>query len=554
MSNTVPGYLLLVCLLCTQLSVGQSLPAKPTDRSAMTRAFAEGSLPPPLHLPSTDRDALAQLLARKISQGQAEAVPALETALLLAGFGIRNQGVDGSDSLLMAKASSQGIVFDAWEVATMAMNYAQRKRCGLRQLSSGLVEALPPLRSAPVSAALIASIREGSQSSRPPVRFFSRFLIELGKVSEFPYDLLSNSLRIKEISFDGIQTPLLLVRFIGDLSVLPNKRASLVPQHAFPRPLFQLVNASFTAGTLEYVREESGPCNGNSNQNFVIDATTNAASITFGKLWASLASEEIKETIERAGLALSSLTAAMKMLNALSTIKVDIQMSGGEPFIRTVDASPGQTRLLTAAVFVDPGKWAPTNCFRFPLAMLGGTVKALPKRPLHTGVEWREGGVRSANGLLEHLVYFTALPGQPRSPVTVTDEEGVSKMQITGRPNYTKLEPSRLHPVMKTLTILVDVQPSHFFPEDEESRRDEVLDVATLVVKALVAPPDAVIDAVTDSFMKSYLPGGRKDIRFQDWGTHFLCGPTGQVYDTASECTHTCHASLANFVGICVPH
>src|SRR5205085_1469537 len=80
----------------------------------MAAAYQSGRLPQPLMMPPGNRDEAAAALAKQLAAKNEKSLPALLTALQLAGISVRAS--DGS-ILIEADKPGQGLTLPAWRVA-----------------------------------------------------------------------------------------------------------------------------------------------------------------------------------------------------------------------------------------------------------------------------------------------------------------------------------------------------------------------------------------------------------------------------------------------------
>jgi hypothetical protein len=91
----------------------QSLVVKSAKNEKLTAAFHTGQLPEPSRKPRGKPDEVAASLAKTIAAGDDQSTPALLTAILTAGFVIR----DSDGGVTQTVQPGQGLIFDAWEIA-----------------------------------------------------------------------------------------------------------------------------------------------------------------------------------------------------------------------------------------------------------------------------------------------------------------------------------------------------------------------------------------------------------------------------------------------------
>jgi hypothetical protein len=203
----------------------------PAKQQMMAAAFAAGALPSPAPLPAGSADEQAETLARMVAAGDETSTPALVTAILAAGY-IVSHG-DGS---VLKTSGGQGMVFQDWQIAAMARQFGQDRTIRLDRLTQTLQRFFPPFREIPFDTLLIADLRQDAAGDEPTRRFWARFITGLGKHAAEPYDLLNPSTAPADVTFDAIQTVLVMTRLAGDLAVLEKREAHV----AAGQPRFQL--------------------------------------------------------------------------------------------------------------------------------------------------------------------------------------------------------------------------------------------------------------------------------------------------------------------------
>jgi hypothetical protein len=207
--------------------------AKPQPSSPVTATTQVSSdQVKPMSLESTDD--LAMKLAKQVVRGGSEAKPALVNAIQAAGFGI----YVGEKIVVAPARPSQGASFTNFEVDAMSQHVLGTP---LVELSYDLAliataKKPSPQEIATFSDAVLETIRAAAADSRPTIRFWARFITELGRQSAISYDLLDKDLLIKvearNIAFSSVQSPLLL-RLVGSqLAWMASKEIETLPRAA----------------------------------------------------------------------------------------------------------------------------------------------------------------------------------------------------------------------------------------------------------------------------------------------------------------------------------
>ena len=150
------------------------------QNSVMGRTWQSGELPAPLPVPPGNADDVVAVLARKVTAKTDESVPALLTALQLAGFFVTDR--NGQVSLAPTDGKGQGLTVNGWEVASMAKMLGDGRGVPLAELEDGLA-SVPMLsnlskKNQKVGALLIEGIRaNAANTNNPYLRAWAGFII-----------------------------------------------------------------------------------------------------------------------------------------------------------------------------------------------------------------------------------------------------------------------------------------------------------------------------------------------------------------------------------------
>jgi hypothetical protein len=223
--------LLALLLIVFGQAFGQrvSLLRSPKSR-ALAQAFRSGKLPDPMRLPPGNIDQQAAALAKAVTKGDDTSTAALYAAVLAAGYVVR----DSDGSVLQTTDKGQGLTLQSWEVAAAAKLYGEDYGVTLGHLSESFTRTVPQLKDVPLADGLLEGIRAGAKSNQPAVRFWARFIVELGKLSPAPYDLLGRVDPAK-IRLDAIQVALILTRLSGDIAAIEKRNRPSNGHHAASR-------------------------------------------------------------------------------------------------------------------------------------------------------------------------------------------------------------------------------------------------------------------------------------------------------------------------------
>ena len=464
---------------------GQTSFGRPSH--AMAVAFDTGALPRPLPAPSGDLDQAAATLAKQVAARDENSTSALMTALQMAGLSIR--GKDGN-MLLQPATRGQGMALDEWEVAAIAKLYGRGTEMSLADLGVVLSRIIPGIEK-PSTAKLLTEAITHASGGAQPLRFWARFIAELGHYSEEPYDLLSGQVGPEAIKLDAIQLSLILLRMTGELSALdraptlPKKPAArLHRQPGIPAPV--LADAVFHPRSrvrllpvAETTPGSGPPCQLNEFQSTVLDATALADDFLLTSLV-----ERIKENwsgLEHYGRASKKANLVLiiaKLIWTYCALNVEVTMDN-PPLIRSEDTDPGQSRVLKANVTFNINTWQILNCLRPILNIVKVDLGNVPNHGAASGagVEWNllEGGTNHKQGGFHYVhsydtanylaidqlafVFFDNGPGfQGETWSTVADEDGVATMKVTGRPQASDLTPHKKFPWLRTMGVFVNIK------------------------------------------------------------------------------------------------
>ncbi|HVF26613.1 MAG TPA: hypothetical protein VM943_00135 [Pyrinomonadaceae bacterium] len=458
-------------------------------------------MPDPLRKPSGSIDEVAAALAKQVAVGDEQSVPALLTAILTAGFALRDR--DGV--LLQTVQPGQGLAFDAWEVAAMAKMYGEGRSVQLVYLTDGL-KAIPELKGMPLDSMLLEGIRKHTQGEQPLLRFWARFIVELGRQQKNSYDML-RAADPRSVRLDAIQAALILRRLVGDLyaaggdkqasdmrggrkthvadivTVAGWRQSPRFARAALWESSFAPSSKARTVDTIETAHNEK-PCAGMGSdpiQDLLATELTSAWGRFFGDIKLGKGDTKLGNVVNVANIIL----AYAKFIATYAALETEITVEN-PPLVRTLNARPGERRQLTATVKMDVGGWDQINCFRSALNLLTGLdFSLLDDGPLE-GIEvnWNlnEGGAGDAysnrTGVTgkQQIVGFAGnnspriqsagthagIAGSGGTPVgnltrSKTDKEGKARIYLEGSPKIPYVvEPAA--PVMKQAVVSTTIK------------------------------------------------------------------------------------------------
>ena len=391
----------------------------------------------------------------------------------MSGFSVRAD--DGTIALESVKPG-QGIVIDAWEAAALAKIFGDGMQVRLTDFGIALASSMRPLKDAPLPAMLLAGLRADAQSNQPAMRFWADFIIELGRHSAEPYDLMAPDLDPAKVTLDGIQVSLILRRLAADVLLIDGKkkhaeqsapewRREATPQlqpatYDVDRSArLKFDNAVWHPGLVPNLRlvQESGgqegggakaPCTLSELESQIFDMTAYGSAFGFDQIIKQV--EEHWEAAEKYGersTYANDLLSIIKLIVYFACLETDITMSGDPPLVRTQSIyTAGEKRTLTSTVRENVGKWQMLNCTRIALNAANLDL-SLPSDGPIAGVktQWilTSGGLNVSKGNITYpIVEFVFPEGTSTvqnatgsvSDATApkTDEEGHTHIDIEG--------------------------------------------------------------------------------------------------------------------------
>ena len=482
----------------------QELVQSPKSR-VMAEAFGSGKLPEPARLPAGDTDEQAAALAKAVSAGDSSSTAALYAAVLAAGYGVREK--DGG--VLQTTERGQGLAFEAWEVAAMAKLYGEGYRVGLAHLGEAFTRNVPELKGVPLAAILLEGVRTGAKSDRPALRFWGRFVVELGRRSAEPYDLLAQ-VDLARVRLNAIQVSFILSRFAGDLALLERpaqarlarpsdglragdgqERAALF-RHARPGGeggRVRFVNTGMRGGA---PAAPQSPCGATDVQGVILDYNALLSTNLYSKLPGAV-------NMGKANLVLTVLKFIMSYAMLNTSIRIAIN-----PMTRTKTTQPGEFNGLAGHVWVD-NKFQDLNCLR-PFFNAYGLDFNLPNSgPLaDVDVVWEGvlGFDKESRGWMGAAQDFIrSLEGRPTTDEKIvmfmpegertkpTNSKGVSSIGLAGAPQPKDLSREKLKKVNKVAGVRLGIQFKSLKIKDAAGALSTAGDVLGNVVAFLTGDP-----------------------------------------------------------------
>lgn len=471
----------LVVLICVQVPISAQNPGnkgQPVSllRSRKTRAlaaaFKNGKLPEPLRLPPGNIDQQAVALATAVSAGDDSSTAALYAAILASGYGVR----DTDGSVLQTTEQGQGLIFESSEIAATAKLYGEDYGVMLGHLGDAFTHSVPELKDITLSTALLEGIRNGAKSNHPAVRFWARFIVELGKKSVVPYDLLAE-VDPGKTRLDAIQVALVLKRLSGDLAVVAKQKVGRL-HRSIPTRHGHHANPQSACGATEA-------------EEVINDYAALSKTTLFGIIMDRIGGAAASYA-KAAGIANAVLT-VFKFLVSYASVEVEITMDGDE-LVRTNTTRDGEKRTLTAKLRMDTDKWNMVNCLRPELNKAGLDVDMPQSGPLAgVKVNWvlvaggdsrgRMAAVEDFIDIItlqeptgEGVVYLDAV-GQTSPAKQYTNSEGVSQIDVIGMRQKTDLSKRKVFELYKAAGVRVDVQLKSMRITDKTQAISNIMDI-----------------------------------------------------------------------------
>jgi hypothetical protein len=401
--------------------------------------FVAKGLPSSAALPTENLDQAAMIMAQQISKSDENSLPVLLTALQTAGFTI----IDENGKVLrkhLGEGKGQGLGFYDFEAVGSLKLANSGISVSLEKIAGTIAKDAPQISAPQFAELMLQDLRtQADNSNNPYLRFWARLIIELGKSSAQPVDLMIAPASHATLSI--LQATLLTRRLQGDFYVLKTRLKVIgdVRQPFSQRNSF--VSASWKMDDLPFSRpnsfsaRSSSPCNLTGDEALILDAS--AVGLT---TWNGWQVEQLGDspTIGKIsnGIAIANIVLAWgKLVAAVTMLKGEIIVQKPLPLIRTKNSTPGDKRLMVARIWQEVGRKEMLNCVRPLLNLATGLDFNLPTDgPLgDVAVEWHFAGDNETN--LKKFVNFESPSGTDTNPrKQVTDNLGLSKMWLVGAP------------------------------------------------------------------------------------------------------------------------
>jgi hypothetical protein len=382
---------------------------------------------------TTEIDTRAAALAGAVVAGVTREV--VEEALLAAGFTIRP-----ADGVPVAATASggMGIALEAFDVDALTLVTAKGTSLPYDDLVAALREGFGDFPDADFDAFILDGIRTAAQSHDPSLRFWGRFIVELGRQGVHEYDLLGE-VDTSTVRLSVLQMTLVAYRLLVDTYV------AMQP----------------SAATLVTVRPATVNCTPEKIDEIITDLGVAGLTAANGQLLSYWA----KQNIAGAAAAGEVIGAAklvftyVKLAWTIVAFEGDILMDSYPYLPRTKSTQYwGDTRYFAYTARYRIPDLSYLNCFRIVLAAAGLDFDFDDGKPIEgASALWRilKGGATGATGgYSPGYIQWTQSAGT--SVKQETNANGVAYIHVSGKPQPVAL-PSRVREVHKPGRIGVDV-------------------------------------------------------------------------------------------------
>jgi hypothetical protein len=210
----------ILTFLIFSLTLSNELIAQPSKDKVFQLKFDNlndfilKGLPAAAELPVGDIDEQAITMARVISKFDETSLPMLLTALQTAGFFI----IDENRKILkkpLKDGKGQGLAFYDFETVGMLKLDKHGIPTSLNKIASLITKDNSVISSANFSDLMLQELQENANNDKNEfLRFWARLIIELGKSSDQPVDLMTAS--SKDVNLTMLQATLWTRRLSGD--------------------------------------------------------------------------------------------------------------------------------------------------------------------------------------------------------------------------------------------------------------------------------------------------------------------------------------------------
>lgn len=440
----------------SQSNAALAVEVRPVDSA---NDFVERGLPAPANFGGAANDALAAALAREITNYEKDGLPILITTLQRAGFYIINK----DQKILYQPTSGQGmgLAFYDFEVAGMYKLSRRGIVSSVEKFANVAGKDTPDLPPSRIAELMMRDLQTAANSSNKLGRFWARLIIELGKHSSEPFDLLSTN--SPKVPLNIIQTSLWERRLIGDIIASAQKNTAIfktVPR----RNEVQFLKTSFLIDS---------PCQADVEA-VVVDATALGVSTVSGQIIENISKGTRFEKFA-GGLGFVNIALSWaKLVAAMTTLKGKITIADPMPLERTKNSDtskPENKRLMTAQIRAEVGNLEYLNCVRIAINSSGLDFNVPSDGPLKDlDIAWDligkssfSGQGSSKTGKYDNFVNLEVPDPERRKGANpdvtkqITDDNGESRINLVGAPKIPAVINLPVVPVRKKAIVKVAV-------------------------------------------------------------------------------------------------
>ncbi len=484
---------------------------KPDDSA---NDFATSGLPSPQDFGGAPNDELAAALAKEITNYEKDGLPLLITTLQRAGFFIINE----NQKILYQPTSGQGmgLAFYDSEVAGMYKLSRRGIVSSLDRFTAQLGKQTPDLPPSKIANLMMQDLKLSANSSNKLVRFWARLIVEIGKNSPQPVDLLNTN--STKIPLNIIQISLWERRLIGDLIAFAEEQTANLRPIPVRTNKFEFVNASFF---------KMAPCQLNDAQGVALDISSIGITTGHGKVLEAIAegsSETVKARLGNVATGLAYVNIVLswvKLVAALMTVKGEIKIAEPMPLERFKGIEGGDSRLMTAKVWTEIGNKAYLNCLRPLVNTATGLDFGMPNEgPLEErDIAWEltdaasfSGQKSGKTGKFDNFVQLKA-PNGGNPLQQITDKgTGESRMNMLGGTRNATLINKPVVPIRKKASVKIAVS--------FKSSRDFVqnwIDIGGATIGAATGGPLSILASLPEIGFRLKWDVYKLNVPVKDW-------------------------------------
>lgn len=440
----------------SQFNPDLAVEVKPIDSA---NDFVERGLPAPANFGGAANDVLAAALAREITDYEKDGLPILITTLQRAGFYIINK----DRKILYQPTSGQGmgVAFYDFEVAGMYKLSRRGIVSSIEKFATVVGKDTPDLPPSRIAELMMRDLKTAANSSNKLGRFWARLIVELGKHSSEPFDLLNTD--SPKVPLNIIQTSLWERRLIGDVIAAAQKNTATL-QTVSRRNEVQFAKTSFLIDP---------PCEADVEA-VVVDATALGVSTVSGQIIENISKGTRFEKFA-GGLGFVNIALSWaKLVAAMTTLKGKITIADPMPLERTKNSEtskPENRRLMTAQVRAEVGNLEYLNCVRLAMNSSGLDFNVPSDGPLKDlDIAWDligkssfSGQGSSKTGKYDNFVNLEVPDAERRKGANpdvtkqITDDNGESRINLVGAPKIPAVINLPVVPIRKKATVKVAV-------------------------------------------------------------------------------------------------